>query len=93
MAQVLLLLSLSFGAVILLGCALVVIDDRLEGATGRNGVAAVERSAVRRLRARLARPSGVSGRNTPLTRELAYEPYLFPQSSPSSRHTSRPSAR
>lgn len=90
MAQVLLLLSLSFGAIILLGCALVVIDDRLEGASGRSGVAPVERSAVRRLRARLARPGGGPVRNTPLTREVVYEPYLFPQSS---RHTSRPSAR
>lgn len=83
MAQVLLLLSLSFGAIIVLGCALVLLDDRLEGSQHRQDQAST-RSHFRRFRLGLAarRSRTVPGQKLAAPREIGYEPQLFPARSP-----------
>ncbi len=83
MAQVLLLLSLSFGAIIVLGCVLVFLDDRLEGAQHRQDEVST-RSHLRRFRMGLAarRSLTAPGQKPAAPREIGYEPQLFPTRSP-----------
>ncbi len=85
MAQVLLLLSLSFGVIIVLGCALVLIDDRIEGRK-QVQVRSQMRAGFRRPQVRTSRSRLTPAQLQSSPREVGYEPHLFPP-------TPRPSAR
>lgn len=83
MAQVLLLLSLSFGTIIVLGCALVFLDDRVQGAQQQQDEASTL-SRLRLFRVGLAgrRPRMARGQALSTHREIRYESQLFPAKHP-----------